>query len=114
MEETFNTFSHVEKKDNSLFNYFIEKLSKTKPCDTDTEELVKNLKNAQVEFETAINNYEFANDPELVDYYTYNIKATQTRYQYLLKKAKEKGLWGGKYVKYISLCFSRHWCLFNC
>ena len=60
--------------------------------DTKARELIKNLKNAQIEFETAVNNYEFANDPELVDYYTYNIKATQTRYQYLLKKAKEKGL----------------------
>ena len=50
------------------------------------------MKIAQIEFETAINNYEFANEPELVDYYTYNIKATQTKYQYLLKKVKEKGL----------------------
>jgi len=40
----------------------------------------------------AIYNYEFTEDPELVDYYTYKIKATQPRYQYLLKKAKEKGL----------------------
>ncbi len=92
MEETFNNLTHVEKKDNSLIDYFIEKFSKTKPNDLELQELIKCLKNAQLEFETAVNNYEFANDPELIDYYTYNIKATQTRYQYLLKKAKEKGL----------------------
>ncbi|MBP3285197.1 MAG: DUF2508 family protein [Clostridia bacterium] len=92
MEEIFNDITNIEKKDANIFQYLLEKITKTKPEDTDTIELIKNLKNAQNEFETAVNNYEFANDPELVDYYTYNIKATQTRYQYLLKKAKEKGL----------------------
>lgn len=69
-----------------------DKILKAKPENTDVSNLLENLKNAQNEFETAINNYEFAIEPELVDYYTYNIKATQTRYQYLLKKAKEQGL----------------------
>ena len=92
MEETFNNFTHIEKKDNNIFDFILEKFSKQKTEDLETKELIKNLKNAQVEFESAINNYEFANEPELVDYYTYKIKATQTRYQYLLKQAKEKGL----------------------
>lgn len=94
MEETFNNLTtHVEKKDNNFLDYIFEKFSKTKQNeDSETKELVKNLKIAQIEFETAVNNYEFANEPELVDYYTYNIKATQTKYQYLLKKVKEKGL----------------------
>lgn len=94
MEETFNNLTtHIEKKDNNFLDYIFEKFSKTKSTeDLETKELVKNLKIAQVEFETAVNNYEFANEPELVDYYTYNIKATQTKYQYLLKKVKEKGL----------------------
>ena len=65
---------------------------RTTPDSLELQELVKCLKTAQIEFETAVNNYEFASDPELIDYYTYNIKATQTRYQYLLRKAKEKGL----------------------
>lgn len=93
MEEIFNEVpvSH-EKNNTNLFNYILDKLSKSKEPDNDTLDLIKNLKNAQSEFETAIINYEFAKEPELVDYYTYKIKATQTRYQYLLKKAKEKGL----------------------
>ena len=37
---------------------------------------------------TANNNYEFA-DGDLIDYYLYQIKATQSKYNYLLKKAKE-------------------------
>lgn len=92
MEETFNNLAHIEKKDNNLFDYLLEKFSKQKSEDIETQELIKNLKLAQIEFETAINNYEFVNDPELIDYHTYNIKATQTKYQYLLKKVKEKGL----------------------
>ena len=93
MEEIFNNLTQVEKKENSnIFNYILDKLSKSKPYDDDTQDLINNLKNAQDEFETAVSNYEFAEEPELVDYYTYKIKATQTRYQYLLKKAKERGL----------------------
>ncbi len=37
---------------------------------------------------TANNNYEFA-DGDLIDYYLYQIKATQSKYNYLLKKAKQ-------------------------
>lgn len=36
----------------------------------------------------ANNNYEFA-DGDLIDYYLYQIKATQAKYNYLLKKAKQ-------------------------
>ena len=93
MEEIFNDLTAIEKKENSnVFNYLLDRFSKSKPHDDDTQDLIKNLKNAQNDFETAISNYEFAEDPELIDYYTYKIKATQTRYQYLLKKAKERGL----------------------
>lgn len=93
MEEIFNDISSLDKKENAnIFNYLLDKLSKSKPYDEDTKDLIDNLKNAQDDFETAITNYEFAEEPELIDYYTYKIKATQTRYQYLLKKAKERGL----------------------
>ena len=37
---------------------------------------------------TANNNYEFA-DGDLIDYYLYQIKATQYKYNYILKKAKQ-------------------------
>ena len=93
MEEVFNDLTPSEKKENSnIFTYLLDKLSKSKPYDDDTQDLINNLKTAQNDFETAVSNYEFAEEPELVDYYTYKIKATQTRYQYLLKKAKERGL----------------------
>lgn len=93
MEEIFNNLPKIEKKESSnVFSHILDKLLKAKPYDDDTQDLINNLKNAQNDFETAVINYEFADEPELVDYYTYKIKATQTRYQYLLKKAKERGL----------------------
>lgn len=93
MEEIFNNISSIEKKENSnIFNYLLDKISKSTSYDKDTKDLIDNLKNAQDDFETAITNYEFAEEPELIDYYTYKIKATQARYQYLLKKVKERGL----------------------
>ncbi len=39
----------------------------------------------------ANSNYEFA-DGDLIDYYLYQIKATQAKYNYLLKKAKKNGV----------------------
>ena len=93
MEEIFNNLTQIEKKENSnIFSHIWDKLLKSPPYDNDTQDLINNLKNAQKDFESALSNYEFAKEPELVDYYTYKIKATQTRYQYLLKKAKERGL----------------------
>ena len=37
------------------------------------------------------NNLEFA-DGDLIDYYTYQIKAEESKYDYLIKKAKIKNL----------------------
>lgn len=54
-------------------------------------DLVKSIiatKNALV---LAINNYEYADD-ELIDYYSYQIKANSSKLSYLLKKAKQNGL----------------------
>ena len=39
----------------------------------------------------AHNNFEYAEN-DLIDYYAYNIKANQAKLNYLIKKAKEKGL----------------------
>lgn len=43
------------------------------------------------ELEVATHNFEYAKD-DLIDYYTYQIKAARAKLDYLIKKAKEKGL----------------------
>ena len=54
-------------------------------------ELMQSLIKAKVELELANQNYEFA-EAELIDYYAYQIKANQSKIDYLLKKIKKKGL----------------------
>ncbi|MDF2522582.1 MAG: hypothetical protein K0R31_223 [Clostridiales bacterium] len=55
-------------------------------------ELIEGIKNARSEWITANMNYEYADASDMVDYYSYKIKACQIRYEYLLKKAKELGI----------------------
>ncbi len=54
-------------------------------------ELVLSIVKAKKELEVANLNFEYAQD-DLIDYYTYQIKATRAKFDYLVKKAKEKGL----------------------
>ena len=51
-------------------------------------ELIKSIIKAKIDLDNANKNYEFA-DGELIDYYLYQIKANQSKLNYLLKKAKK-------------------------
>ena len=51
------------------------------------QSIIRTNKNIQV----AQNNYEFA-EGELIDYYLYEIKANQSKLNYLIKKSKKNGL----------------------
>jgi hypothetical protein len=60
---------------------------------TDEEiEIVDDIWNAYEELQDANRKFELAENADIVDYYTYKIKASETRYNYLIKKAKEKGV----------------------
>ena len=54
-------------------------------------ELVKAIIKTREELKIANCNYEYAQD-DLVDYYTYQIKANQAKLNYLIKLAKSKGI----------------------
>ncbi len=54
-------------------------------------ELIKSIIKTKMDLENANNNYEFA-EGELIDYYLYQIKANQSKLNYLLKKAKKNGI----------------------
>ena len=54
-------------------------------------ELMLSIVKTKKELEVANHNFEYAKD-DLIDYYTYQIKATRAKFDYLVKKAKEKGL----------------------
>lgn len=60
--------------------------------DKDVEiELIKSIIRVREDLKNANKNFEFAEE-ELIDYYTYEIKANQSKLDYLLKKAKTKGI----------------------
>lgn len=53
------------------------------------EQILKSLYIAKREIEEARNNFELAIGDEMVDYFTYKIKAAEIKYQHLLKLAKK-------------------------
>ena len=54
-------------------------------------ELIRSIIKTREELKAANNNFEFAKE-DLVDYYTYQIKANQAKLNYLIKIAKSKGI----------------------
>ena len=55
------------------------------------KELLFSILRTKQELSQNIKNFEFA-EGELIDDYTYQMKATQAKLDYLLKKAKKRGL----------------------
>lgn len=55
------------------------------------KDIIKNVIKAKAELECAINNFEYAEN-DLIDYFSYQIKANQAKLDYLLKKAKKRGI----------------------
>ena len=54
-------------------------------------QLMQNILQAQRDLNQAHINFEYAED-ELIDFYTYQIKATQSKLDYLTKRAKSQNL----------------------
>lgn len=55
------------------------------------EDLLRSIRSAKVELEVAHENYNYASE-ELIDYYSYQIKAAQAKFDYLLRKVKKMSL----------------------
>jgi len=59
---------------------------------TEKTKLIVEIKNVKNELNDAYNNLNFVDDSLMVDYFTYQIKAIESRFDYLVKKAKAIGL----------------------
>lgn len=71
--------------------YLLNKMIKGK---TDTEkelELMKSIIETKERLRIARSNFEYAED-DMIDYYIYQIKANQSKLDYLIKQAKRKGI----------------------
>jgi hypothetical protein len=54
--------------------------------------LIEDIKKAKNEWLEANAKFQYVCENEIVDYYTYVLKAAQIKYEYYLKKAKERGI----------------------
>ena len=54
------------------------------------DEMLENIHRAQKEWLDKENYFNFATDPDLVDFAIYEIEASKRKYAYLLKLAKDK------------------------
>ena len=71
---------------------FIQELKlEEKTAEEQNIELIKSVIKTKLELDTVTKNFEQADD-ELIDYYTYQIKANQAKLDYLIKKIKHKTL----------------------
>lgn len=65
----------------------------------DIIEVLQCISQAKMELEAAHQNFSFAVEPLMVDMYTYQIKAAQAKYRYLLQKARDMGIEQREYVE---------------
>ena len=56
------------------------------------EELILNIIKTKRDLQMARKNFEYVDSDDLVDYYIYQIKANQSKLDYLIKLAKVKGI----------------------
>ena len=64
---------------------------KREPVDDELHDLLHCLSQTQREIEQAYNRFNFTSDPDLVESYVYEITSLQCRYNYLLRRVKERG-----------------------
>ena len=71
---------------------FIREIKITEKTEIEKEvELIQNIIKVNDELITANYNFQYAEE-DLVDYYTYQIKANQSKLNYLIKQAKTQGI----------------------
>jgi len=71
--------------------YLLEKMIKGKTDKEKEIELMQTIIETKEILKIARSNFEYAED-DLIDYYTYQIKANQSKLDYLIKIAKRKGM----------------------
>ena len=72
-------------------DYLLDKMIKGKTDKEKEIELMQTIIETKELLKVARSNFEYAED-DLIDYYTYQIKANQAKLDYLIKIAKRKGI----------------------
>lgn len=71
--------------------YLLNKMIKGKTEKEREIELMQNIIETKEKLQNARKNFEYAED-DMIDYYIYQIKANQSKLDYLIKVAKKKGV----------------------
>ena len=71
--------------------YLLNKMTKGKTEKEREIELMQNIIETKEKLQNARKNFEYAEDG-MIDYYIYQIKANQSKLDYLIKLAKKKGV----------------------
>ena len=75
-----------------MYSEFVKEFKITdKNDDEKNTELLDSIRNVKETLNNMYNNLQYA-DSDLIDYYTYQIKAEESKYNYLIKQAKKKNL----------------------
>lgn len=59
--------------------------------ENDKQEIIKNILKTKIELDSIRQNYEFA-ELDMIDYYLYQLKANQSKLNFLIKEAKLQNL----------------------
>ncbi|HSQ89816.1 DUF2508 family protein [Romboutsia sp.] len=70
----------------------MSKVNRISNKDKEKQKLLNEIKRAKLDVKTAEYFFQFVSDPELVDVAIYELEAKKSRYRYLIKVAKEKGI----------------------
>lgn len=73
-----------------IYYKFVKETPQTQNLNLNLD-LISSIFRTQTELINATNNYEFA-EGDLIDYYSYQIKANKSKLDYLLKSAKDRGI----------------------
>lgn len=87
--------------------YLLEKMLKGKTEEEKKIELIRAIMDTKEKLKVARCNFEYAED-DLIDYYTYQIKANQAKLDYLIKIAKRNGLVLSKINEFKFRLFSKN------
>ena len=73
-----------------MYSEFVKEVQISELDDSQkNRDLLKNIKIVKETLNNMYNNLQYA-DEDLIDYFTYQIKAEESKYDYLIKQAKEK------------------------
>ncbi len=91
-----------------IYTKYIKENKSSHPNNIDVNlELIQLILKTQAELSSANNNYEYA-EGDMIDYYSYYIKAIKSKLNYLLKTAKSSGIMIDR-LKQIELKFDENY-----